>query len=89
MRGPKRADGVVSEELLDGESVVSTTNAARAVVLNAVGAAVLDLCDGNHSIDEIAAFICDHTDASDAVRVRADVVAMLSELEAAGVVELA
>ena len=83
-----RAAGVVSEELLDGETVVTTGDRSRAVVLNPMGAAVLELCDGQHSVGEISEFICQNVAVAAPARVQEDVEKLLVELADVGVVEL-
>jgi hypothetical protein len=84
---PRLVDQVVRGDLTDGEVVVSLRGGERALILNAVGDAVLDLCDGSRTIDEIAAFVRDNmTVPADADVVR-DVRAVVNELVRAGVVE--
>ena len=84
---PRIVDGIVRGELTDGEVVVSVRNGERALILNAVGDAVLDLCDGSRTIDEIAAFMRDNMSVPAGVDVADDVRKVVDELSRAGVVE--
>jgi len=84
---PRSLPGVVTAELPDGALVASLPDSGNAVILNQVGGAVLDLCDGVHTVDEITAFICEHTAGAEPAAVAADVVAMVDALAAAGLIE--
>jgi hypothetical protein len=84
---PKAKDVVVSE-LGNDETVVATPDRSNAVILNALGSAVFDLCDGEHSIDDITAFICQNISAPGPVEVESDVRRIVDELADAGLVEL-
>lgn len=53
------ANPAVISELLDGEAVLVNTDTAAAIVLNATGLAAWKLMDGNHSLQDIVAAICD------------------------------
>ena len=52
---PRLVEGTVRGELTDGEVVLSVGGGERALILNAVGDAVIELCDGSRTIAEIAA----------------------------------
>ena len=54
---PRLVDHIMRGELTEGEVVVSLRGGEKALILNAVGDAVLDLCDGSRTVDEIAAFV--------------------------------
>jgi len=83
---PKRAAAVVVTDLPEDEVVVATPDQREALVLNATGAAVLELCDGSRSVDDIVDFICSTLGGADESRVRADVEPLLRRLRAAGIV---
>ena len=84
---PRLVDQVVRGDLTDGEVVVSLRGGERALILNAVGDAVLDLCDGSRTIDEIAAFVLENMTVPAGADVSRDVRAVVDELVRAGVVE--
>jgi hypothetical protein len=84
---PRLVDQVVRGDLTDGEVVVSLRGGERALILNAVGDAVLDLCDGSRTIDEIAAFVRENMTVPAGADVSRDVRAVVDELVRAGVVE--
>jgi hypothetical protein len=85
---PRRVSSILRGELTDGEVVVSVGTEQRALILNAMADAVLDLCDGSRSADDIAAFIRETLAIPDGADVERDVGAVLQELERAGIVEL-
>ena len=82
--------GVVRAELPDGDVVISSADQTRAVVVNGVGAAVLELCDGSRRVGDIARFIAE-TMADRQVpaleRVQHDVSAVVRELLEAGLLQ--
>jgi hypothetical protein len=84
---PRLVDQVVRGELTDGEVVVSLRGGGKALILNAVGDAVLDLCDGSRTVDEIAAFLRDHMTVPPSADVSGDVRAVIDELVRAGVIQ--
>ena len=73
-------------ELTDGEVVVSVRGGERALILNAMGDAVLDLCDGSRTIEDIAAFLREHLTVPAGADVARDVTAIVDELVRAGVI---
>lgn len=83
---PKRAHGVVATELPEDEVVVATPDHTQALVLNATGAAVLELCDGSRSVDDIIRFICAAVAGADESQVRADTEQLVQRLVEAGIV---
>ena len=85
---PRRVTEAIRAELMDGEVVVSVGKQERALILNAMADAVLELCDGSRSAGDIAAFIRETLAVPAAANVEADVVAVLDELERAGIVEM-
>lgn len=81
---PRRRDGLSTRDLPDGTTAVLIVETAFLVLLNAPGAAVLDLADGTRTVDEIAAvFTAIFPDvAPDAVLT--DVRALLARLRESG-----
>jgi hypothetical protein len=86
---PRLVEEIIRGELTDGEVVVSLRGGERALILNAVGDVVLDLCDGSRTVDEIAAFVRENMSVPPDVDVSGDVAAVLDELERAGLIEAA
>jgi hypothetical protein len=84
---PRRVDNLIRGELTDGEVVISVGGGERALILNAMGDTVLDLCDGSRTAADIAAFVRDTIPVPNDVDVARDVSAVLDELLRAGVVE--
>lgn len=82
---PKRVKDIITRDVVE-ETVLITPDASQALVLNAVGGAVLDLCDGTRTIDEIVDFICDNV-AGAGAEVHEDVATLVAQLIEAGVVE--
>jgi hypothetical protein len=86
---PSRIEGVRISELLDGETVVSTPDAEKAVILNELGGVVYQLCDGQRTTAELAAFVADNVPGgADRDQVQRDVERVVGELCDAGVLEL-
>jgi hypothetical protein len=81
---PQQASGLIVEEMGD-EIVAFVPSSGRTVVLNAVGGAVLEFCDGKRSPAQIAAEIVAVLPA-DLTRVTEDVNATLDEYAALGLV---
>ncbi len=77
---PKLRDGIDRKPLPGDEEVIGTADQSRAIILNVVGAAVADLCDGTHSVDDITAFICEHIEGAERKLVRVDVARIVAEL---------
>ncbi len=78
---------------IEGEAVVLRQSAAEVLVLNEVGASVLDLADGRRPVGEwIDAIVRDyyddgHDDGADRETVARDVLAFAGEAEEAGLLE--
>jgi hypothetical protein len=83
---PRLVPGAIRGDLTDGEVVVSLDSGQVALILNAVGDAVLELCDGTRSIPDIASVIHDAMPAPEGADVLADVNALLEKLVQAGIV---
>jgi GGDEF domain-containing protein len=84
---PRQVANMVRGELPDGEVVVSLTGGERALILNSVADAVLELCDGSRSVSEIAQFVRDTLDVPPDADVAADIAKVIDELARAGMVE--
>lgn len=80
---------VIRSELSDSEIVVSVRGGGRALILNAVGDAVLCLCDGTRTLEDIAAFLRESLSVPAEADVAADVRTIVDELARAGLVESA
>ncbi len=83
---PKRAKDIIARDV-EEETVLITPDASRALVLNAIGGAILDLCDGTRTVEDIVDFICNNVAVADADEVHRDVAALVAQLIEAGVVE--
>jgi pyrroloquinoline quinone biosynthesis protein D len=70
-----------------GEGVVLRQEAREVLVVNGVGARVLELLDGRRSVAEVAAVLREERDAPPEA-IERDVEAFVDELLAAGVVEM-
>ena len=73
--------------LVGGQAVVIVQEAGEALVLNEVGSRILELVDGERRVEEIVAVMRDEFEA-DPDELAADVAGYLSELAAAGVLEI-
>jgi hypothetical protein len=76
---PVRARELATRRLSDDETVVLAPTGS-AVILNEVGAVVLDLCDGTRTVDQIVAIVCDTLSGTTEERVRADVRSFVAKL---------
>jgi hypothetical protein len=81
---PRLVEGAVVADLPDGEVVASLADRSMAVVLNPTAGAILALCDGTRSVDEIVGFLCANLSASDPATVKNDVARLLDQLSGAG-----
>jgi len=72
--------------VLDGEAVVLRQRADEVLGLNAVGARVLELCDGTRALDGLLAALAAEFEVEPAT-LASDVERFLAELVAAGVLE--
>jgi hypothetical protein len=84
---PKLLPSATRAELTDDEAVVSVSGGEQALILNAMANAVLDLCDGQRTLPEIAAIVRDTLHVPADVDVLRDVTALVDQLVRAGVVE--
>lgn len=87
MSNPRLVRNVVRGELPDGEVVLSVDGGGEAVIVNSVADAVLALCDGSHTIAEIAQFVRDTVEVPDGADVVADITAIVAQLSRAGLIE--
>jgi hypothetical protein len=83
----RAAKNLVRGELPDGEVVVSLPGGDSALILNSVADAVLELCDGSRTIDEIAQFVRDTVPVPADIDVVHDITAVVEQLSRAGVIE--
>jgi len=81
---PRSLPSLVLAQLPDGEAVASLPASGDAIVLNAMGSAVLELCDGSRTIEQIAAFVCEHIEGTEPAAVRADIADLVERLQKAG-----
>jgi len=83
---PRCAEGLAFAEL-DGldEVVCMEPRSTSSIALNTTAWAVLELCDGRHSVEEISRIICEAT-GGEAARVHADVMAILGRFVELGFV---
>lgn len=84
---PRVVGGIVRGELTDGETVVSLRGGEKALIINAVGDAVLDLCDGSRTVEDIAAIVRESMTVPADADVARDVRSLVDELVRAGVIE--
>jgi len=71
---------------IEGEAVVLRQSTAEVLVLNEVGAAVLDLADGRRSVEEWIEALADRFE-TDRETLARDVLEFAAELAAAGLLE--
>ncbi|HEY3804337.1 MAG TPA: PqqD family protein [Kofleriaceae bacterium] len=83
----RAAKNLVRGELPDGEVVVSVAGGNTALILNSVADAVLELCDGSRTIDEIAQFVRDTVPVPTDSDVSRDITQLVDQLARAGVIE--
>jgi len=81
---PALREGILTTTLPGEEVVLSTPDQGDAVILNAVGAAVIDLCDGSRNLDDIAKFLCARFAEAEFERVVSDVESVVRQLSEAG-----
>ena len=81
------ANNLVRGELPNGEVVVSIGGGHTALILNSVADAVLELCDGSRTIDEIAQFVHETVTVPADADVARDIAAVVDQLARAGVIE--
>jgi hypothetical protein len=87
MKHPRLSKGVTRKALAGDEEVLMSPDGAKALIVNATGAVVVELCDGTRSPEDIAAFIAEHTPSAPIGTVQPDVERIIGELEAAGLLE--
>lgn len=84
-RRPRRSDGVLSQRAAD-TTVLLDPVSGEYFALDEVGAGIWALCDGSRSVGDIAAAMSEEYDASPD-EIRADLLALLAELESSGLVD--
>jgi pyrroloquinoline quinone biosynthesis protein D len=83
---PRRSERVLSQHVGD-TSVLLDPRSGEYYSLDEVGARIWDLCDGSRSAEQIALALSEEYDA-DLVTIQEDVVRLLSELQAAKLVDI-
>ena len=84
---PLHRDTLVFEDLKDTQEVMVTDNAdGSSLSLNFIATAILEACDGQHSMQDMISMICDTLDADEA-KVQQDVLAILEEFAAFGLLQ--
>ena len=83
----RAAKNLVRGELPDGEVVVSVAGGDTALILNSVADAVLELCDGSRTVEEIAQFVRNTVTVPSEADVVHDIAAVVDQLARAGVIE--
>jgi hypothetical protein len=81
------AKDLVRGELPDGEVVVSIAGGETALILNSVADAVLELCDGSRTVEQIAAFVRETIPVPAEADVVHDIATVVDQLARAGVIE--
>ncbi len=87
MKRPRLVKDVIRGELPDGEVVLSRDGGNEAVIVNSIADAVLVLCDGKHTISEIAQFIRDTVQVPAGADVDGDISKIVDKLVNAGLIE--
>lgn len=80
---PKRGADLSVRRLSDEETVILAPTGS-VLVLNEVGAALLDLCDGTRTVDELDALLCETLRGAIPETVREDVRTFLRVLSDSG-----
>ncbi|MFQ5581013.1 MAG: PqqD family protein [Mariprofundaceae bacterium] len=81
---PKKKDGLIAEELEGMDEVIFVdTESGSNFSLNTMASAILELCDGEHTADDIATLVCD-TFNGDMQQISKDTRAILMEFAAYG-----
>jgi Coenzyme PQQ synthesis protein D (PqqD) len=84
---PRLVKNVVRGELPDGEVVLSLEGGNEALIVNSIADAVLVLCDGDHTVPEIAKFVRDTVHVPDGADVDDDIAKIIAQLTRAGLIE--
>ena len=85
---PKRLTDLPVRELPDGDVIVLQLEGSKAIVLNVLAGAILDLCDGSRTIEEMVTFLCEHVPGVTRAVVLEDVRALIAQLIETGVLEV-
>jgi hypothetical protein len=81
---PIRREKVIEREL-EGELVLHDPDTERTVLLNPVSAAIWDLCDGEHTVEEIARCVAEHFRGAVEGQVLEDTIEAVERLQSEGV----
>ncbi len=77
---PKKSEDVTLTEA-DDESILYDSIKGLIHILNPTGAAIWDLCDGSHTVEDIAECICKNFESDNIEAVRKDVEEYLAQLK--------
>lgn len=80
---PRRIADLATRKISDEETVVLSPSGS-AIILNEVGAVVLELCDGTRTVDQVVAFLCESLKGANEQQVRSDVTSFVGALSEAG-----
>ena len=69
---PSKLDGVILTEA-DDESILYDSMEGQIHIVNRTGSKIWELCDGNHTVEDIAKSICEAFEADDLEEVKKDV----------------
>jgi len=84
---PIMLESLVFEDLQDSQEVMVTNNAdGSSLSLNLIATTVLELCDGQHNVADMAQIICETLDADFDI-VSKDVRAIIEEFAAFGLLQ--
>ncbi|MBN1891141.1 MAG: PqqD family protein [Thermoflexales bacterium] len=81
----KRIDGAFLHRQIEGETFIAALDGSASFMLNPVGSLIWELADGQHSLAQIAAVVCDRCEVTPEVALR-DVRELAEELVERGLV---
>lgn len=84
---PRKVEGIRQEDLPEDESVLVDPARERALVLNAIGTIVWELCDGSRTVASMAALIAQQVPGHDVQAIHKDVEAFVAKLVEEGFVQ--
>jgi hypothetical protein len=84
---PRRLSSVTFEELPDDEIVLVNPDRSVSLILNPMGNAIWELCDGSRSIEEITAFVCETLSGANFDRVSEDIATLVKKLVDVGMAQ--
>lgn len=81
---PRRAEGVTSRELTDGELAILDSAGEQLLIVSPVGSAIWTLCDGQHDAREMAALVAEQFPTTAPEQILRDVERFLVDLSRHG-----